>query len=279
MKKHELLKHAYDNYPKGVLCRFNTAKKNYHISNGIFHVTEDGKYIMGGDNFDCFYDEGEWAEIVIEKQSILSGKCAIQVTNEREFKLLMNHYDGKFWSWNGGSGVNTSVKLKYPTGISYEDDFMHWYKESDEEYTLISFQDFAKEVGIEVPLFVMKSEDGVDLYEGDIIYHATNRGFLDRWKIHTGYVIKHMLDECYVFNISPEKDKAFSTKQAAEKWCQEQNKPKVLECKLFGTKTAFINIHSITIVDGLAQYKLQPSDLEDMLHNYKQLNPDKADNK
>ena len=66
MKKHELLKYAYDNYPKGTVAKFKTAPNVEHISNGKFHIFDDGidYHVCGGDNSDCFYSNKEWAEIV-----------------------------------------------------------------------------------------------------------------------------------------------------------------------------------------------------------------------
>jgi len=72
-KKHELIKYAYDNYPKGSISvhKGTTAK---HISTGKFKIEQDGYNgicVLSDSGTECFYSEntnGEygptWAEIV-----------------------------------------------------------------------------------------------------------------------------------------------------------------------------------------------------------------------
>lgn len=220
MKKHELIKYAYDNYPKGV--KFDTPFTDgistgkftlwqpdfHHLApvNGVWRVDEDGK--PSG----MVFDGDKWAEIIPE--SILSGKCAIQVNNEREFKLLMEHYESKGWKW---ASNDYPTKITYSTNnhseaITYEDRFSYY----SDGYKIIPFDVFAKETGIEVPVFVMTSEDNVPLYKGDTmfwtykynhIYCRPTQSFLRGNKIEPDTII-------------------FSTKEAAEKWISEMNKPK-----------------------------------------------------
>lgn len=157
------------------------------------------------------------------KPSILDGKVAIQVNNEREFKLLMEHYEGKGWKWNGGQPIRGFSIKKYPNSIAYHDKVLQ-YPDSDcpaweEGYKTIPFSGFAAEVGIKVPKFIMKSEDGVDLYEGDD-YH---RAYFEKvWE----YDFCTSLREAHAVNRKDElakQAKAFSTKEAAESWIKEQN--------------------------------------------------------
>jgi len=181
----------------------------------------------------------------LKGKSILSGKCAIQVNNEREFKLLMEHYESKGWrSWEGD--LPTECKFpKYDSLISYSDSFVYpntkspyiTDKKSKEYkvfnstfYRVIPFSDFAAEVGIKPPVFVLTSEDGVPLYEGDDWWCATNeyennKGIWTLWNPNEdGYKLSFnsvCFPDKYGANY-----KAFSTKEAAEAWIKEQNKPK-----------------------------------------------------
>lgn len=72
-------------------------------------------------------------------------------------------------------------------------------------------------------VFVMTSEDGVPLYEGDEFIHVSNR-FEDKWALNDH--MKFYASKTHVVTEQPETDKAFSTKEAALKWIDEQNKPK-----------------------------------------------------
>ena len=78
MKKHELLEKAMHDYPNGVLTRFKSAPTVDHISNGKFRIFEDGQgiHVLGGDNGDCFYSCGEWAEIITNKPNALKASEA-----------------------------------------------------------------------------------------------------------------------------------------------------------------------------------------------------------
>jgi|GEM_PF-5276441 len=257
MKKHELLKYAYDNYKDGTVVKWGGGEITL---NGVYQFNDEGRILDG--NSKCVYDPKDsrmnWATIVLatfecadcerekdlslrtdgqpnvctdctnsyKKNSILSGKCAIQVNNEREFKLLMEHMHSKGWTWNGGEDpISLYIpNRKYPFAIWYENEFLWDDVELSKDRLLIPFSDFASEVGITVPVFVMTSEDGVPLYEGDTyyrVYHYDATNF-PKW----------VQDECsplaknHAVVDGHSQSKAFSTKEAAEKWCKEQNKPK-----------------------------------------------------
>jgi len=84
----------------------------------------------------------------LKPTSILDGKFAIQVNNEREFKLLMEHYKSKgFVSEDNESLINCFNAYPYPTIIKYSCTPTHGKVEIDGHKT-IQFEDFAKEVGI-----------------------------------------------------------------------------------------------------------------------------------
>jgi hypothetical protein len=156
------------------------------------------------------------------KPSILSGKCAIQINNEREFKLLMEHYEGKGWKW-ASNKKPIDLQPPLPTSISYEDGCAY-NSDYEEGYKVISFSDFIREVGITAFKFVLCSEDRVDLYEGD--------KYTSAWLENGEWNIAACSTPLYAFNAvvtDPSTSKAFSTKEAAEKWIEEQNKPKEIK--------------------------------------------------
>ena len=205
-------------------------------------------------------------------KTILSGKCAIAVNNEREFKLLMDDYSKKNWKTFTGLSVEkiTDVwsKSKYPMFITYNDGFESWYNRCPIE--TIPFSDFAAEVGITVPVFVMNSEDGVPLYEGDK-YSVAHRSYTgNKWAL-----LSFRGDCTYSIetnSVCLESERFFSTKEAAEAWIKEQNKPKFTDVELFGG-----DAYSLVYKDQIEIFKdgncivIKPSDLEDMLHAYKSL--------
>jgi hypothetical protein len=215
--------------------------------------------------------------VVAEKTSILTGKCAIAVNNEREFKLLMEHYEEREWCSKIG---NKPSSFSYDVGLfpAYNDKFIFLevgcnkgFDPKKRGYTIIPFADFAAECGIEVPVFVLQSEDGVSLYVGDDYCLAC---LIDgSWELSNG--ISHFTTND--LHLKPAfKSVWFSTREAAEVWIKEQNSPKHATIALFRSKdykSAEITPDKITIRDGNDIYFLKPSDLEDMMHAYKSLQP------
>lgn len=223
------------------------------------------------------------AEVVDDKKSILSGKVAIQVNNEREFKLLMEYYEAKGWKSMSGTSytygkdvfiedrkagnlITYGNKFGFPwLGADYE-----WLK--PENYTIIPFPDFASEVGIEVPVFVMLSEDGVDLYEGDKYFRAGRSGPYasgDYIIYETESLKKHHFVCCY-----PDSDKAFSTKEAAEAWIKEQNKPKEITIQVEHDQQIIVRGNGFEHKEnGKYIYQLSGRLLERVYEAYKFLQP------
>lgn len=209
------------------------------------------------------------------KPDLLSGKVAIETNSEREFKLLMEHYQAKGWkSKLGNFPTDTNVWFFISDSkdldniFSYENEFKRLshnqdgFKPTELNYKIIPFSDFAAEVGIKVPVFVMTSEDGAPLYEGDEYHCAYSiNGWRYKGKFNAGPIITPIG--------YPNTHKAFSTYDAAESWIQEQNKPKSIEVKLHNAKTANVHTDLIKIFDGNNSINISPSDLEDMLHAYK----------
>lgn len=162
MKKHELIKHAYDNYQKGTICTWYNNKKDFHYtefqSSGEFEFDDEGDIFINypdDQTVEYVYCDGQWAKIVAQ----------------------------------------------YPP---------------------------KKE-------FIMMSEDGISLCVGDKMYGAHYKSALKKW-VYTDFhgepfvfnenTLHIQQDEDFPYISSPQTHKAFSTKEAAEKWIEEANKPK-----------------------------------------------------
>lgn len=223
MKKHELLKHAYDNYPKGTKF-YQIVSGEEIVSSGKFQITlGDGCFgVCDVEKSHAVYSSPEkvWAEIV-------KPKIAVRVENEKEFKALMKYYDSLGYKdiYNVPA---IECELEYFNNgelikiFSFEDKFIcpNNFAKNDEKYGLnnyqiIPFSEFSAEHGIKLPL--LTSEDGVDLYEGCQFYTY----FDEEVQVYG----PHVLQRNSSVLITPKNRKAFSTKQAALDWIEAQ-KPK-----------------------------------------------------
>lgn len=118
-------------------------------------------------------------------------------------------------------------------------------------------------------IFVCKSEDGVDLYEGDV--------FTVVWKTLNMWVI--LGDFSFGVNLKLKEiaanDRVFSTKDAAEKWVAEQNKPKdtvVYFDQNHTPNNALIHIDGVHLRNGDAlRFCLSGDELEKIYEAYKSL--------
>lgn len=287
MKKHELLEKAMRDYPKGTKFE-QIATKEPIESCGMFKICKGygSLYISNVTSNDLVYnsDINKWAKIIPEKpKSILDGKCAIYINNEREFKLLMEHYESKGWRWLSNESPyfdGILGRMKFPEVIRYCDKFSHQDALNWEcsETTVIPFKDFAAEIGIEVPVFIMTSEDGVPLYVEDE-YH---RSVLDngKWSYDISFTFsnKYVDPSKHAVIVAPHEAKAFSTKEAAEKWISEMNKPKEIllhqksewPAKVTKNKVWFKapNSFDLGIHDGM---NLTGQELEEIYTAYKSL--------
>ena len=145
MKKHELLKYAYDNYPKGVW--FKSLSGNFFKSTGkfafdngsILMVREDGK-LMGN------VFTKDFAEIVEPNKEPL--KIAVRVDTEEEAKAIVDYLGQEFTITAFIGKVpcviypNKNERWGYNRLIDHEDQCLN-------DHEVLSFSDFAKEHGIE----------------------------------------------------------------------------------------------------------------------------------
>lgn len=227
-KKWELLKYAYDNYSKGTKFKSLT-RESIHTSSGIFFFDEDDK-LRDTEN-SIVHSQLGWAEIITEQPK----KIAVQVNNEKEFSTLMKYYDSLGYAWNGGDKPLAKQELHcYPNAIKFEDRFQHSIGMECPDYTIIPFDNFAKEHNIKLPL--IKSEDGIWLYEGD--YYACIKNLHGK-----GYKFcfdSKPLEPSHFVITDSSICKAFSTKEAALKWIEEQ-KPKTIKIECNDNYVAVVN--------------------------------------
>lgn len=204
--------------------------------------------------------------------SVLSGKCAIQVNNEREFKLLMEHYESKGWTSFDGE-LPSSIPFDRIGSVRYCPDFgcasaKEYHKNTG--HTIIPFSDFATEAGIKVPVFMMDDKNGIHLYIGDSSF-VPQVNFKDEY---SGEIIEFKIDK-----FSYKSDYArFSTRAAAEAWIREQNKPKETIVSLYSLGYDAVMCKEANVIliriNNEVVAQLHPSDLEDMLHALKSLQCD-----
>lgn len=222
-KKWELIKEAYDRYPKGAKAFWVLGKER--ILSGEYELTPAGDVFDAQANF-YLYDQHRWATIVEteQKPDLLEGKVAIRVNDGHEFKALMKHYEQKGWKWKSGNLPVDYIPTFLPHSgvISYEQEFTC----NDDDYSgykTINFPDFAAHVGIEVRKPLLRSEDDVGLFEGDD-YHAVRLLPSGKWeycahqKIYNGHLVIQL----------PGQAKAFSTREAAEAWVADKNPKEIV---------------------------------------------------
>lgn len=215
MKKFELIKHAYDNYPKGTKFIGATGHNPIaHESTGDLRFSTDFFGIINYPNGKGIIYDGtidKWAEIV-------NPKIAVKVENEKESVALEKHFKEKGWRF--GSRQFPLVKFYDETANGYSGIPIHKAIRNAEEagYQIIPFGEFAEEKGIKLPLIT--TLDGHDLFDGD--YYIVVSKNKENWQIFTcSAIIKG-----YAKVISePDNFKAFHDKQNALSWIEAQ-KPK-----------------------------------------------------
>lgn len=224
MKKHELLKKAYDEYPKGTIFKnMATQKQVESCGNFTFSKTTSAHiWIYDTMASDLVYNDmtGKWAEIV-------KPKIAVLVTTEKEVNAICKF---KAWSYPVTAWLGKCDCVVYLDGPFLEYNKLSEHNEQDlENYKLIPFDEFAEEHRIKLPLIT--SEDGFDLYIGSKYF--TVRIFDLKYSKDTPYLLSDEDEIIY----HPDQYKAFSTKQAALSWIEAQ-KPKTyeLDCGIISDK-------------------------------------------
>jgi len=102
MKKHELLKYAYDNYPKGTKFKQMASAKTIE-STGEFNLLINTTYfyICDANNSNFVYsssDNGKWAEIVTDKKPLFIAEDDTEMFENSECHWVFEH-NGK-WNYN-----------------------------------------------------------------------------------------------------------------------------------------------------------------------------------
>lgn len=145
-------------------------------------------------------------------------KIAVRVESEKEFKALMRFYDSKGWESYGNL-----KPLDFPYAyefITFENGFYNGVlDELISTHKIIPFSDFAKEHNIKMP--IITTVDGVDLFEGDNYFMAKCIQSTNNKWILTVFNAYMRIGSFAITD--PDHCKAFSTKQAAENWIEEQN--------------------------------------------------------
>lgn len=213
MKKHELLKYAYDNYPKGTKFK-NLAGGEECTSSGIFEFSEYGILNSTGiKNYIYGYKEkvtwgDKWAEIV-------KPKIAVKVESDKEFKALERHLC-----------VQHNDSVTFPL-YAYPDElhkYVGWDTDPDQvkNHKIIPFSEFAEQHAIKLPHIT--THYGIDLYIGDYLACVWKRQ--GEWELTQEYPSIHSntVSEAGQSALEGER-KLFSTKQAALDWIDAQ-KPK-----------------------------------------------------
>lgn len=151
-------------------------------------------------------------------------KIAVKVENELQVRAICNF---KCWEYK-----KTAFIGKEDCVIYVEDDSFGYNRLTDhnqqelDRFTIIPFQDFAKEHNINVPLLI--SEDNVELFEGDAFFFARYCCNRKIWYLdyHDDKISEEEDEHEYVLaKETPQQteyDKYFSTKESALKWIEEQ---------------------------------------------------------
>lgn len=271
MKKHQLLEKAMRDYPAGTKCYWPADGEmeagTEFITSGVYKISNSRKGWVFDSNNIAVFDGIDWVETITVKPSILLGKVAIRVENERELDSV-NKHNNTTWQPQHNYGFPAYLYLCYGRGFDTDREVV-----TRNGFKIIPFADFAAEVGIKLPVKIMTSEDGFDLYEGDGCYTAIKTDgiwFLDRHYGEREDFNRFEVADNGMF-ASTDEERQFSTKQAAEAWIKEQNKPKSKSLRLYNGESVNISEKEIHILSEGRVYKLMPSDLEDMLHALKSM--------
>lgn len=203
---------------------------NHQGKNKLPHF--DLKNIKTGFRYGIYYDDdkcgiwlcyrGKWAEIIEEPKSILDGAVAVSFSNQKQLETICKYNKVKTRVIFEDISKSYSYQPYAPLQSHWSFCDKKYYEELD--FNCISFEDFAKEAGIEVPKLMGKTEDGVDLYLGDEYYHVWFHDYYEtnKWALlrTTPYVLSH---DGF---LSTPTDKVFASKEKAINWCKKANRPK-----------------------------------------------------
>lgn len=218
MKKHEALTKAMADYPDGTFVWIGDEKTQLKMPYTF------GTTAIHDINYNSIYEmsTGYWFEKVEEeKTKKLEGKIAVRFDNQQQLDIVCKHFNIKMsTTYDRIINTNGNIKPFLFTDREFTFDSFHYAKGSG--YKCITFDTFVKELDITVPKFVIRSEDEVNMYEGDKFHEAR---FTDgKWTYlgGDGWVMGFPVASF----TNPTMSKAFSTKEAAEAWIKQQNKPK-----------------------------------------------------
>lgn len=164
-------------------------------------------------------------QLGLENEPLKVEKVAVWVKNEREFKILMRHYYDIGYKWDGGEPAlpitdltrNQLAATNFNTAIMYMDGFL--FNPADPgQWNIIDFDFFCAQKGIANSKPILTTEDGVDIYDKSRLIFTVKK-HCDGW-YHNGYNHANT-----TLANKPEYFKFFYSKEAAEKWIEEQ-KPK-----------------------------------------------------
>jgi hypothetical protein len=148
MKKHKVLKYAYDNYPKGTKYRNLGCDNVISISSGVFYVDDYGVR-DSKTNFFLLGTEDKWAEIVPEKPTpVLIGKSedGVDIYNNSPLHTVWKQ-EGKwvfgmsYENFNTGSSITPEDDRRF---FSTEESAIAWIKDQNKpkEVTVQLFNEF-----------------------------------------------------------------------------------------------------------------------------------------
>lgn len=273
MKKHELLKHAYDNYPKGLKITWpiDTNPVVFECSGSYLFMCNEGDEMIvdSVDNELALWNGKQWAEIV-------NPKIAVKVENEKEFKALMKYYDSLGYS-NQYMFVTFPEKRIKEDGfllITFEDNYVypHVYFGNHENlnpdnYQIIPFSEFAVERGIKLPHIT--THDGVNLYIGD--YLACVWKQQGEWVLTREYssINSTTVSEAGQSSLEGER-KLFSTEQAALDWIEAQKPKEIQYVSEFGIKCQIYKEETILNCD-CGCFSITKKDIEEISNRIKEL--------
>lgn len=300
-------------YPHGTT--FKSPKSGFEYeSEGIFHVSPDSGNVycefpsIAKGKSSCVYDYSadKWADVVTEKKStpsilteegyslsdLFNGKnpvlklgvfpkpnplnsICVKVENEREYDSLVKYMRSvNGWEYAYSQEQNSYTFDGRFTSIQYKDK---WLEDEDKDrFREVNFQIpfpvFASIVGIPVAKFIIQSEDVVDLHEGDK-YH---RAYFDKvWKYDSCTDLRPWHAVSRKDELSCQA-KAFSTKEAAEKWIKEQNKPKKITVRPESVAPVMVTRDIIRVIPKNRELhkedlEMFPDELEEIYAAYKSL--------